>query len=221
MDRVETGRTVRDRLAATPDVQHVPVDEADLFILRDFLDAAQCAALVELIDANRKRSRLFADHPDPTFRTSETCNLDPDEAVVRATEERLAQLTGLAPELGERLQGQRYGVGQRFKAHHDYLRTTEAYWPRQQAIGGQRTWTAMVFLDAPQDGGATHFPLIELTVPPRRGTLLAWNNLDPAGEPNRHTLHQGMPVRAGVKHIITKWWRERPWGLSPDVSGRA
>ncbi|GAA0639017.1 prolyl hydroxylase family protein [Brevundimonas lenta] len=221
MDRVETGQRVRERLLAAPNVQHVPVEEVDLFILRDFLDADQCAALIELIDVNRKRSRLFGDHPDPEFRTSETCNLDPAEAVVIEAEAGFHRLIGLAPEYGERLQGQRYEAGQQFKPHHDYLRTSEPYWPRQQAIGGQRTWTAMVFLDAPEKGGATYFPLLDLTLPPRRGNLIVWNNLDAAGEPNRMTLHQGMPVEAGVKHIVTKWWRERPWGLSPDVSGRA
>jgi prolyl 4-hydroxylase len=24
-------------------------------------------------------------------------------------------------------------------------------------------------------------------------------------------LHQGLPVEAGLKYIITKWYRERPW----------
>ena len=45
----------------------------------------------------------------------------------------------------------------------------------------------------------------------RPGNLLAWNNLDAIGEPNFHSIHQGMPVAAGVKYIITKWHRERPW----------
>ena len=46
---------------------------------------------------------------------------------------------------------------------------------------------------------------------PSAGNLLAWNNLDAIGEPNFHSIHQGMPVTAGVKYIITKWHRERPW----------
>jgi len=24
-------------------------------------------------------------------------------------------------------------------------------------------------------------------------------------------LHQGMPVEQGVKYVLTKWYRERPW----------
>jgi prolyl 4-hydroxylase len=48
-------------------------------------------------------------------------------------------------------------------------------------------------------------------IAPKRGNLLAWNNLDPLGEPNEQSLHQGLPVEAGLKYIITKWYRERPW----------
>lgn len=212
MERIQTGRAVHDRLAAAPGVQRVPLDDIDLFLLRDFLDAPACAALCALIDARRKPSPLFSDNPDPGFRTSETCNLDPAEPVVAAAEAALTALTGLDPAHGERLQGQRYEAGQQFKAHHDYLREDLPYWARQATVGGQRTWTAMVFLDRPEAGGATRFPLVDLTIPPRPGTLVAWNNLDAAGEPNRLTLHQGLPVEAGVKHIVTKWWRERPWG---------
>lgn len=212
MDRVETGRTVHDRLATTPGVQRVPTELIDLFLKRDFLDPDQCAALCALIDARRKPSPLFSDNPDPEFRTSETCNLDPAEPAVQAVETALQALLGLDPAHGERLQGQRYEAGQQFKSHHDYLRPDLPYWERQSRVGGQRTWTAMVFLDRPETGGATRFSLVDLTIPPRPGTLVAWNNLDAAGEPNRMTLHQGLPVLSGEKHIVTKWWRERPWG---------
>jgi prolyl 4-hydroxylase len=37
-----------------------------------------------------------------------------------------------------------------------------------------------------------------------------WNNLYPDGTPNPDTLHQGMPVKAGHKAIITKWFRKPP-----------
>ena len=31
------------------------------------------------------------------------------------------------------------------------------------------------------------------------------------GSPNELTLHEGMPVIAGVKYVITKWFREGAW----------
>jgi prolyl 4-hydroxylase len=70
----------------------------------------------------------------------------------------------------------------------------------------------------PEAGGETFFPRLDLKIPPRRGSLVVWNNLDEHGAPNEFSLHQGMPVRAGVKYVFTKWYRERPWGTpaAPD-----
>ena len=67
----------------------------------------------------------------------------------------------------------------------------------------------MVYLNEPEDGGATRFKSIGKTIQPETGKLLAWNNLLANGEPNPATIHQGMKVRRGVKYIITKWFRER------------
>jgi len=67
----------------------------------------------------------------------------------------------------------------------------------------------MIYLNRPEDGGATRFKTIGKTVQPETGKLLAWNNLLPDGRPNPATLHQGMKVRRGTKYVLTKWFRER------------
>ena len=38
-----------------------------------------------------------------------------------------------------------------------------------------------------------------------------WNNADPEGVPNPWTIHAGRPVEAGVKYVITKWYRTQRW----------
>ena len=48
------------------------------------------------------------------------------------------------------------------------------------------------------------------------GTLLTWNNNDQEGLSNPYTHHEGTAVEAGVKYILTKWFRERPWRIIPD-----
>jgi prolyl 4-hydroxylase len=211
MYKAEIGRWVRDRLGRTPGALKLPATGLDIFVVPGFLDAAECEALIGMIDVGRQPSQLLADHPDPEFRTSESCNLDSRNRTVRAIEAKITGLIGIQPAHGETIQGQRYAVGQQFKPHHDFFFTSEPYWPAQEKNGGQRTWTAMVFLNEPEAGGQTFFPKAGIKVAPRRGNLLAWNNLDPAGEPNDLSVHQGMPVEAGVKYVITKWYRERPW----------
>ena len=203
---------VRARLLANPAVTRVPAPGLELFVCRDFIGEADRRALIARIDAIREPSRIVGEHPDPDYRTSETCNLDPNAALTRRIEAKLADLTGLDPALGETIQGQRYAAGQQFKAHHDYFSVDRPGWEEQARLGGQRTWTVMIFLNAPQAGGQTCFPDAKVKITPKPGNLLAWNNLLDDGAPNERTLHRGMPVEAGTKYIITKWYRERPWG---------
>ena len=69
----------------------------------------------------------------------------------------------------------------------------------------------MIYLNDVEEGGATWFPLAGLRVNPKRGLLLAWNNMNPDGSPNDKTLHEGVAVMKGTKYIVTKWFREGNW----------
>ncbi|SMF78026.1 prolyl hydroxylase family protein [Allosphingosinicella indica] len=198
-------------LAAHQGVQKVPSPKLDLFIKRGFLDAEECAAIVALIDVNRRPSTISDDMGDKYFRTSETCDLEGAGPAIAALEAKIAAFTGLDLALGEPIQGQRYAVGQEFKAHTDYFEPSGEGFQRYCQDSGQRTWTVMIYLNEPDAGGATRFKTIDKTVQPETGKLLAWNNLKPDGRPNVNTLHHGMKVRAGTKYVITKWFRERPW----------
>ncbi|TCP37245.1 2OG-Fe(II) oxygenase [Sphingomonas sp. BK235] len=200
------------RLSAQPGIQRVPSPKLTLFIQRDFLDARECAALIERIDADRRPSTIADPNGDTAFRTSETCDLSDADPLVAAINRRLADATGLDPAHGEPLQGQRYAVGQEFKAHTDYFEPTGADFARYCSVAGNRTWTLMVYLNTPEAGGATRFKAIDKTIQPEPGKLIGWNNRRPDDTPNPATIHHGMKVRAGVKYVITKWYRERPWG---------
>ena len=210
-DRARQARTIGARLAATPGIQRAPVEGAEIYLFEKYLDERDCDTLVRLIDSNRRPSTLLAANGDPEYRTSESCDMDRWSPEVQPIDERLAALLGLPPENGETLQGQRYAPGQQFKAHHDYFHQSEAYWPAMEASGGQRTWTAMIYLNDVEEGGATWFPRAGIRIAPKRGLLLIWNNMLADGSPNPVTLHEGMRVLAGTKYIVTKWFREHPW----------
>ena len=197
------------RLGATPGVQKVPTPKAEIFVVRDFLGPDDCATLCTLIDEKRRPSGI-ADHDgkDDAYRTSETCDLDESHALVREVNAKLSDLLGIDDVHGEEIQGQRYAVGQEFKPHTDTFNPGSADYYIHTADKGQRTFTAMLFLNKPEAGGATRFKNLNKTIPPERGKLLVWNNLRADGQPNDATLHQGMKVRKGTKYIITKWYRE-------------
>ena len=200
------------RLAAAPGVQRVPSRELELFIIKRFLDPAMCAALIERIDAKRRPSEIADDLGIANYRTSETCDFDPADLIVAEVDRKIGELLGLPLSHGEVLQGQRYAPGQEFKPHTDTFEPGGYDYYLHTAAMGQRTWTAMVYLNEPDEGGATRFKTIGKTVQPEQGKLLAWNNLLPDGTPNPATLHQGMKVRRGTKYVLTKWFREQPAG---------
>ncbi|MFL9842773.1 2OG-Fe(II) oxygenase [Sphingomonas sp. ST-64] len=211
MTRARASQRVTEKLAAHSGVRRAKVDQAEIYYHPGFLSDAECDTLIRLIDANRRPSTLLAASEDPEFRTSESCDLDRWSPDVRPIDERMAAFLGIQAEHGETMQGQRYAPGQQFRAHYDWFNEQQDYWPAMKASGGQRTWTAMIYLNDVEEGGATWFPQAGVRVAPKRGLLLAWNNMKPDGSPNLATLHEGTPVVKGVKYIITKWFREHPW----------
>ncbi|MEZ5708484.1 MAG: 2OG-Fe(II) oxygenase [Blastomonas sp.] len=201
-----------EAMIRNPNIQRVPTPKLELFIHRNFLDPVMCAELIARIDADRRPSTIADPNGDNYFRTSETCDLRNEDPLVVDLDARLSALSGIDPAYGETVQGQRYAVGQEFKAHTDYFEPGGADYERFTNVAGQRSWTFMIYLNEPEAGGATRFKAIGKTVHPETGKLLAWNNRRPDGSVNPSTIHHGMKVRAGTKYVITKWYREKPWG---------
>ncbi|WP_394653861.1 prolyl hydroxylase family protein [uncultured Sphingomonas sp.] len=211
--RAAFSQSVAARLEVNPAVVQAKVPSAQVYYQLDFLSDAECDALMALIDRHRRPSTLLSDAPDPEYRTSESCDMDRFSPLVRPIDERIADLLGIDHPHGETMQGQRYAPGQQFRAHHDYFQGSQPYWQRMTQEGGQRTWTAMLYLNEVEEGGATWFPQAGIKLPPRRRMLLAWNNMKPDGSPNPMTLHEGTAVTKGTKYVVTKWFREQPWYL--------
>lgn len=206
------GEVVRARLASNPAVYLIDDQRIELFAVGEFLSANDCARLCDMIDAVARPSSLHELDYASGFRTSFSGDLDPHDPLVAGISARIEALLGVEAAIGEPVQGQRYLPGQQFKPHNDWFYTSEGYWLQEQARGGQRSWTAMAYLNAVDAGGATAFTLLGLEIEPKPGVLLIWNNALPDGRPNEATLHAGLPVEADAKYIITKWYRTRAFG---------
>lgn len=199
-------------LLAVPGMMKVPSPRVEMFILRDFLNADECAALLARVELDRRPSTIADSNGDHYFRTSETCDLPMAEPDVVALDEKLSALSGIERAFGEPIQGQRYAPGQEFKAHTDYFDPQGDDFQRFCSIAGQRTWTFMIYLNDVEAGGATRFKVIDKLIQPECGKLVCWNNRRPDGTVNPATLHHAMKVRKGLKYVVTKWYREKPWG---------
>ena len=189
----------------------VPNPRIEMFVLRDFLSDSESDMLAARIERDRRPSTIADANGDHYFRTSETCDLPMMEPDVDALDQKLSALSGIDQSLGEPIQGQRYEPGQEFKAHTDYFDPQGADYQRFCSIAGQRTWTFMIYLNDVEAGGATRFKVIDKLIQPERGKLVCWNNRRPDGSVNPATLHHAMKVRKGLKYVVTKWYRERPW----------
>jgi prolyl 4-hydroxylase len=207
------GRSVKERLTANPHVKAVEIGGLTLYFYQNFMTPEECATMIDLVHPRLEPSELLLARGQTNngFRTSSSGNLERFDPFVNSIDKRIADLLGLRESQGETAQGQVYKVGQVFKPHHDYFHRSMAYWEEQRFHGGQRSWTTMVYLDTPDGGGETQFPTAGFKVSPRQGVLLAWNNMDEEGEPNELTLHESLPVTAGTKTIITKWFRGGDW----------
>ena len=205
-----TGAEVRDRLAGDPAVWRFPEERAEVYVVDDFLPASSCRYLMRLIDDVACPSCVIDGKDWPDYRTSYSGDLDVRDRCVSDLERRISAVTGIASERVEWAQGQRYRRGEFFGEHCDWFDTASTYWQHERRCGGQRSWTAMIYLNAVEEGGTTEFTRVTLSVPPRAGALLLWNNALPDGTPNPWTMHAARPVLRGVKYVVTKWFRARP-----------
>ena len=205
------GNSVRERLRGDPRAQERGGSKADLFLLPGFLAAEECERLIAIIESRIQPSKLFNDRKVPNARTSSTHFFAQEAPETLALGHKIDEVTGIARSHAETIQGQRYRVGEEYRHHRDYFREERDHWQNERRRGGQRSWTAMVYLNAVEAGGETEFPELGLTVTPEPGLLIAWDNMDRSGRPNRNTRHAALPVISGEKYVITQWYRQEEW----------
>lgn len=179
-----------------------------------FVRPATCRRLLEELDfafwqpstvVNRSREGAVVARRSAmrvSHTTTEDWFTEPAARTARSIRARLAALLRVPAVRFEPWQAVRYGCGGMFDYHLD-----AGLWSGEPA--GERVWTAIVYLDTPSAGGATHFKDLDLTVSAVSGRLLVWKNLLSDGTPNPWMLHRGTPVRKGRKTILVTWVRQR------------
>ena len=181
-------------------------------VFGDLLSDDECAALVATAARRLTRSLTVE-----TKTGGETLNVDRtsdgmffergENELISRIEQRIAKVLRWPVEFGEGLQVLRYGPGAEYKPHYDYFDPSEPGTPSILQRGGQRVATLVMYLQEPEQGGATTFPDVGLEVAPKRGTGVFFSYERP--DPGTRTLHGGAPVLAGQKWVATKWLRER------------
>jgi len=123
-----------------------------------------------------------------------------DPLVVQITE-RIEKVTGIPEKNQEHLQILKYQVGEYYEEHHDFI----PHLVKRQA--GPRVLTFFLYLNDVEEGGGTRFPLLDLTVMPKKGKALLWPNVPDSNANVRddQTKHEALPVEKGIKYGANAW----------------
>ncbi|WP_343225035.1 2OG-Fe(II) oxygenase [Luteimonas sp. MC1828] len=183
--------------------------------IEGLLSADECRLLVACADPLLRASQTV----DPVtgaalampLRTSSDASVDPvlEDLALRTVQLRICAAAGIDLVHAEHLIVLRYAPGQQYRPHRDYLPQAAIDGDRPQA--GNRARTICVYLDAVEAGGGTEFPVAGVTVTPRAGRAVVFDNLLADGRPDPDSLHAGLPVERGVKWLATLWLRQRPY----------
>ena len=182
-----------------------------LVVFGGLLSDDECDALVALAAPRTARSETVVietgGNEVNAARTSEGMFFGRGETpLCQRIEARIAALLNWPVRNGEGLQVLHYRPGAEYKPHHDYFDPSQPGMAAVLARGGQRVGTLVIYLNTPEQGGATTFPDVALEVAPIKGNAVFFSYDRPHAV--TRTLHGGAPVLAGDKWVATKWLRE-------------
>lgn len=171
-------------------------------LLKNFLTKDECDTIITLAENLSCLSRSEVDDTKAISkaRTSYTCFLSDDaHPLMKTIKDRVEQLTDIPQKYYEDLQIVRYRRGQEYQAHYD---VTEG-----EPDKDLRQKTVLIYLNDDFEGGETSFEKAGVTVAPKKGMAVLWDNIDNRGEVLPCALHAASPVTKGTKYACTVWIR--------------
>lgn len=186
---------------------------AQIFRVHNFLSEEECSKIISLYKGRTQPSRISTDAEN--YRASKCCSLPTvhlEESIETSLDldVRMSNCLNIHPTHGEGTEFEYFQSGDFFKVHTDFFDSSTFTESQIAAFEGQRTWTFVVYLNEVENGGETVFPEMDgLSIQPRAGMAVAWNNLTKDGETNGFVVHEEKPVLKGFKAILTKCFRDK------------
>jgi len=199
----------------TPPAPEVVSTAPRLWWLRDFIPPALCDWLVERVKGRLELATVYdpegggLDAKEARTNTLFEFNLAEGDLVVMLARARIARALGVRPRQLESSNVLHYSVGQKFSRHFDFLDPAAPLLAEELRARGQRVATALIYLNDGFEGGQTEFPVLGQQLQGRPGDALLFWNVDPAGAPDRSTLHAGLAPTAGEKWLFSQFVRDR------------
>ena len=128
---------------------------------------------------------------------------------IHEVSKRLSILVQMPIRNAEMFQVVHYESGTEYKPHFDSFDQSTELGKKYWEPGGQRMITALIYLNDVEDGGATYFPKLNISINPKKGNVLVFHNtISETTNINPRSLHAGMPVTSGEKWAANLWFRE-------------
>lgn len=187
-----------------------------IVIYRQFLTFEECDYLIEqakphltpstVVDESKPEGRKIDKR-----RNSEGMSFvkDHQDPILTDIEIRISKLALIPPVNGENIQVVHYNLGGEFKPHYDFFNPNTPGGASQLERSGQRVASFLMYLNTPENGGATIFPKVGIDIQPIKGDALLFFDCQLDGTVDLLTLHAGAPVTGGEKWLATRWLRQK------------
>lgn len=182
-------------------------------VMHDVLTHDEC---MHIIDASKgKLTRSKVDGPTEAvddMRTSSQAWLHyQEDPLIREIGERVSNLVEIPLSHAEPMQVVYYKEGEHYGPHHDAYNIDSIEGARATRGWGQRYKTALLYLNDVEEGGETSFPHVEITVKPKKGSIVIFQNVDPEDDTVAlySSLHAALPVTVGFKWACNVWFHKR------------
>jgi prolyl 4-hydroxylase len=195
------------------DSERLTTPDINMFKIENFLDAEECQEIISTYKDKTEPSTTTGDVED--YRTSRTCMINSfnDHELIKKSiklDIKISNVLNIHPAMSEGIEFEYFKSGEFFKRHVDFFSVDSSGETSVELLTkGQRTWTAVLYLNEPVKGGETEFPELKLKISPKTGLLVCWNNISEKGEISSKFIHEELMVAKGSKAILTKYYRDK------------
>lgn len=134
------------------------------------------------------------------YRTSSSCFINEYSDISKFLRNKIKKTFNLENDI--ELQLTHYNTGEYYDYHYDYFSANNLENKRQ------RLKTIFVYLECPNKGGETEFPLLNKKFNPNVGDAIMWTNCFKSNKGYdyiKHSFHGGMKVTKGKKIGLNIW----------------
>lgn len=192
--------------------------------IEHFLTDEECDHIIAISKSELTPSKVYSNTTDvydtKTRKSDQAWLKDTMDPVIASISEKVASISQIPIEHQEDLQVVSYSPGGFFTPHYDACDGDEEFCKRMDGASGPRLFTYLIYLNDDYEGGETVFPKLNITVTPKKGKCVIFQNTLPqsGGKIPLEALHGGNPVKSGNKWICNKWIRVNPFVSSSSSS---